>query len=1378
MSPIRKTLAVLCVLAFAALCLAGSASANTTRAFIKEITLPAGFSGVQVAGVDSEGNLLVWFDDQHFLAKFDPQGNPVDFPALESNILDGRGTNDCPATPSDCDQVPSDGFRGMNGTGLWTKDFISGHAGDAGVVAAVDNSGGPTNGYIYIENDLREGLVSDVDVFNSDGEFIGIVDQSGTHPQPARAESNGLAVSPNGTLVVSKNRSANMFFPVDGNPAHDLFAGQFGTKCADTLCLGVQWTYATPAATRSNAYFDANYYTHNSQWVKIPMSEAHHRRFDEPPTPVNDTPGNLVFGNGGLGECCGVTFQMITVDPSNEHVLVGVPGPDLGEIQEWTDDNQKVGTPFGRGHIGYEALMMAIDRTGGPDDGYVYAPGVKSNGIAVFGGTVRIPDILNEEGTASHDSAHVSADLALDGGPPIESCKLEYGFDLLYGYVKPCSPPTPYNGSTTSVGNDLQALTVDQTYHYRYVLQTANGPAIGDDHTFRTNSVLGVTTEPATNLTETEADLNGSLNPDGIAPTRYYFEYGVDTNYTESTPLQVAPTGTTPQQLDPVRIAGLQPGRTYHFRLVANNELGVTDGPDRTFVAPAPPTLVSINTNNITSSTADVSARINDFDAPATYHFEYGRTVLYGSSTPEMSLPAGGEEQPVSAHLEALELGSTYHFRVVATNKWGTTSSSDATVDFLPPDCPNSHIRQLDNANYLPDCRAYELVSPEVAGNVTLFPGGVTEDWGVGFFQGDPEYVLTAQNYFGMASSPSRFGFFGGEGSISGLHPPNTLLDRYVSTRTTNGWVTTYPGRPGSETSRVSRPQCDLQLSKCIDYRPQYTSPFINEHVPGSQAPYVWDISGKSLGRWPTNFGTIPGADEYEGAPLNPSGEIPNGDSRPSQDFSHFFFSSRDLSFAPGGTVGTPGSAYDNDTANSTVKVISLLPNGKPIPLEPIDEGDETNFIHFVGTSFDGSHVLMAPPSEPYCLDYRYCDVPKPLHLFMRVNDAVTYDVSQGHLVDFLGMTNDGSKVIFDTPEQLLPADTDHSTDIYVWDEHDPSTLTIVTQGNGRGNTDGCNASWTNQCNVLPVSPERPVIDNTFSRGNGDIYFYSPEQLDPTNPGVPNQRNLYTYRNGQVQYVTTFDPGTQVDRMQISADNAHMALLTRSQLTPYENEGWEEMYTWNPESGAIQCASCIPTGEPPTLSHVDPCFQCTTTTKDVAASESGPFMTSDGRVAFSTTDALVPGDTNRTIDVYEYTNNRAQLITPGTGSRVKQGGKLFFPGLNTGFEGFSLDGTDLYFSTFDTLVPQDRNGNFVKFYDARSNGGFPSNPPLLPCTAADECHGDATGSPAPPAIGTGGDLGSGGNVQPAAKHGKKKHKLHRRRHRASTAKKQGGHRHG
>ena len=111
-----------------------------------------------------------------------------------------------------------------------------------------------------------------------------------------------------------------------------------------------------------------------------------------------------------------------------------------------------------------------------------------------------------------------------------------------------------------------------------------------------------------------------------------------------------------------------------------------------------------------------------------------------------------------------------------------------------------------------------------------------------------------------------------------------------------------------------------------------------------------------------------------------------------------------------------------------------------------------------------------------------------------------------------------------------------------------------------------------------------------------------------------------------------------------------------------------------------------------------------------------------------------------------------------------------------GLVGVSADGTDVYFATYDTLVGQDRNGEALKIYDARTGGGFPFTPPVPPCVAADECHGPSSAAPADaadrhrrrtrqtrqrPARAKGGQAGK--------KHKKARHKRHhKKKHTPST----------
>ena len=156
-----------------------------------------------------------------------------------------------------------------------------------------------------------------------------------------------------------------------------------------------------------------------------------------------------------------------------------------------------------------------------------------------------------------------------------------------------------------------------------------------------------------------------------------------------------------------------------------------------------------------------------------------------------------------------------------------------------------------------------------------------------------------------------------------------------------------------------------------------------------------------------------------------------------------------------------------------------------------------------------------------------------------------------------------------------------------------------------------------------------------------------------------------------------------------------------------------------------------------------------------SGSLNGRFMTYDGRAFFSTTDSLVPADANGIIDVYEFVDGRPQLISTGTGDNA---GNEFQP---TGLAGVSADGIDVFFSTYETLVGQDENGAQLKFYDARTNGGFPFDKPPAPCEAADECHGDDSSAPAtlrrsarPRDLGNGGNFDAPGQEEEAQEEGR------------------------
>jgi hypothetical protein len=268
--------------------------------------------------------------------------------------------------------------------------------------------------------------------------------------------------------------------------------------------------------------------------------------------------------------------------------------------------------------------------------------------------------------------------------------------------------------------------------------------------------------------------------------------------------------------------------------------------------------------------------------------------------------------------------------------------------------------------------------------------------------------------------------------------------------------------------------------------------------------------------------------------------------------------------------------------------------------------------------------------------------------------------------------------------------------------------------------------------------------DTAMASESGDLYFYSPEQLDGSR-GVFGGRNLYVYRGGGVHFVALLGAGTPSERMNVAPDGGHMALITKSQLTSYNSSGRSEMYLYDAAARTIKCVSCLPSGQPPVY--------------NVQGSQNGLFMTGDGRTFFSTKDPLVIQDANGIGDVYEFAEGRPQLISTGTGDNE---GTEYQP---AGLVGVSEDGTDAFFSTYSTLVPADENGGFLKIYDARTNGGFPFNKPPAPCAAADECHGPSTSQPANPIVGTGANLEDRGNLHPhrVRKH-RRRHRHHHRHH--------------
>jgi hypothetical protein len=890
------------------------------------------------------------------------------------------------------------------------------------------------------------------------------------------------------------------------------------------------------------------------------------------------------------------------------------------------------------------------------------------------------------------------------------------------------TPPGDDRGTTTgptTVSTSISGLTAGSTYHYRVVAENGLGVSRGLDRVLTSSpAVKDLTTTAATEITPTGATLNGTLDPDGL-DTTFYFQWGKDSLYGQAVPLPPGdPVGSAAPGAKAVgaKLEDLERGTTYHFRIVATNNTGVTTGLDQTFATPQPPSINSFSSTNVTATSADLIATINPNGYDTNYRFEYGTTAEYGSvaPVPDGELAASTASEGVTASIASLR-GVTYHFRLIAENEWGETKTEDQTFDFNPPfSCPNHTLRQQTGAAYLPDCRGYELVSAGNAGGSALFPQGPVAPY---------------------ASSPARFAYFGLLNAIPGSgEPQNSGIsgDLYIASRTSGGWVTKYVGIPGYQSVGQSGPPGgeynvgaestefvlpDRSMNRILVWDRAQSTFFRVGTLEGSYAPHVFDNEGHFLNRLPTNLAAVPDSE----VDMSEGGF--QGSVRITPTLSHYFFSSINTAFAEGGLTAPPGSAYDNDTGSGDVTIVSKTAAGNPIPRDSAG-GVAEEFIRLPAVSDDGSHILMSTAAAG-----------GTKHLYMRVDHLITYDVSADQAmvnqgVRFEGMTSDGSTVYFTTNKTLTADDTDTSRDLYMWSESTDSVTRISDSGNLPGNTDACSpaSEWTSGCNVEVVAVtaqnefgEKMKVDTSMSSDSGDIYFYSPELLDGAR-GFANKRNLYVYRDGAVHHVATLDPNSPAVRINVSPSGSHMAVITATRLTSYNNNSQREMYTYDPIARSLTCVSCLPSGAAPGA--------------NVQGSKNGLFMSDDGRAFFSTRDSLVSQDANGIVDVYEYVVGRPQLISSGTGDNPGKGGQAI------GLIGVSADGTDAYFSTFETLVGQDENGAQLKFYDARTNGGFLFNEPPTPCVAADECHGADSAPPPSIEVGTAAGLGSGGNLKP------------------------------
>jgi NHL repeat len=694
------------------------------------------------------------------------------------------------------------------------------------------------------------------------------------------------------------------------------------------------------------------------------------------------------------------------------------------------------------------------------------------------------------------------------------------------------------------------------------------------------------------------------------------------------------------------------------------------------FAPPAPPTVVKELTAEVGSSEAKLGALVNPGGLQTTYRFEYGTSTAYGqiAPSPEGSAGEGITSNAVWAAASGLAPGTTYHYRVVATNELGPpVVGPDQTFTTEPAEqaaCPNQALRSGFSAK-LPDCRAYELVTPPNKGSV-VFDSGVNVTNSVVAGDGNALSLFTGESFPGAPSGGLNYVATRGAAgwSLEDIVP----LEGYTGALCTehNNRVLAYSNRISKDLLSFNE---DTSASETEGNKEACNAEGL-ELVPGEPVGYEnLLLRGNATGAYQLVNAPPPGvtpADaHFEGA---------------SADLSHVVFSERAALTpeAPSPEVGGLEDLYEWD--EGALRLLTVLPGGAAASgsLAEVLAGSHA-------ISEDGSTILFTSGGALYArLDGERT---------VQVDESRGGAGASGGRIP-AGVSADGSRVLFLDESRLTEGSTAASgePDLYecVLPEHathcELSDLSVAKAGE--------------HADVLRVSPlAAHDSSHVYFVAEGVLATNTREYTDSEGHTVregaaPGQHNLYLWNGETTTFIATLsenDFGKGVP----SPDGTWFAFDSVKSLTGYDNSGANpaaEIFLYSAASNQLVCASCNPSGEAPIGDGAS-----------LAESARRP-LSDGGRLFFETTEALVPSDTNGQLDVYEYANGGLSLISSGT----SEGESLFL--------GASESGDDVFINSAQQLVPQDTQPGMQAVYDVRVGGGIPASSLPAPCTTADGCR--------------------------------------------------------
>jgi hypothetical protein len=750
-----------------------------------------------------------------------------------------------------------------------------------------------------------------------------------------------------------------------------------------------------------------------------------------------------------------------------------------------------------------------------------------------------------------------------------------------------------------------------------------------------------------------------------------------------------------------------------------------------------PPTVVATGVSDVTADTAILRASINPNTAETAYHFEYGTEdcgVSPGSCivAPGGSIPAGHRAVAVSQAISGLQPGTTYFYRVVAENSFDTTVGSERTF--------TTQGSALGFA--LSDSRAWEMVSPsdKFAGVITSAEAGA---------------VQAAEDGNGLV--------YQSLGSIEAASEGNRAIEpsTVLAHRTATGWNSKDITVPHSRTTALAEfSEYDLftqDLSKALleprDATP--LSPASSERTPylrlNSEPPsYTPLVTAKD------GFANVPSGTKFGGQ--EPSGQVSDVSvAGASPDLEDVVLVSK-VPLVEG--TSAKNALYLWKAGH--LSPISQLPDDEGGMLVPGLLGSEKASVRHA-VSDDGSRVFWSTGNIGA----------GGIHLSgLYVRDTVTeettrLDVVQPGIIEegeplpaFQSASSDGT-VVFFTDSQRLTADASPTgRDLY--------RCEILSNAPDQGCAELTDLSATDSNAEL-----RGLIPATGENGD-TAYFIANGVLDTgSNPegdhAVGGEPNLYYWHEGEgARFIARLAQGDSPDwgeeqnetpRWYVrllsaagSPDGRYFAFMSQRSLTGEENEDAstgepvERVFQYDAERDRLACVSCNPTGASPRgqqgLSRnidkqrlwegasVSAALPQTIASAgqqlDRYAVYQPRTVLNNGRVFFHAYGDLVPGDSNRNWDVYQYEPfGMGSCDAASTGPAISRSDEGCLSLISSGtaekessFIDSSASGDDVFFLTLGRLSALDKD-TVLDVYDARVGGVAASVMPASECAGAD-----------------------------------------------------------